>query len=155
MWPLCHAPLRETNIFRTRFCELYMYPLATSNTRTLLVSRFSLSTIAVWHIPDRCPHRPHHGHTPQLRGLLFPVKSYCCCRQVKCKCSVRGLFFISFCGPQFSTNCDHWSTSELRCRPLPIANLQGINLERNTTSSCDEPLTSRRRSPVSTNQPKF
>ena len=57
--------------------------------------------------PVRCPHRPHHEQIPPFRGLLFPVKICRCCREVKCKRSVGGLFFVSFEDPNFRPIAEH------------------------------------------------
>ena len=145
---MCYAPLREIQHFGV-FASFLFYSLATSNARKNLVSRFWAPTTAVW--CTRRPNTPRQEHL-KFHGLYFRPRS-CSCPQVKCKRSVGGLFFVSFRAPKKSTNFDHWSTFKSRCRPS-LRTGGRANLQRNT-NCCDEPLSSHRRSPVSTNQPKF
>ena len=130
------------------FASFLWYSLATSDTRKHL--RESFLTTAVWR--TRRPHTLHQEYPSILRVTGPCEELYCSCLQVKCKRLIGGRFLSLFVDPKFrpiSTTGAPLSRG-LRLCEEPA----GFNLERNT-SFCDEPLSSHRRSPVSTNQPKF
>ena len=115
---------------------------------TSSVSRFSLFTAAaaaVW--CTLLPQTPRQGHPSISRAV------------VSCS-SVEGHFLSRFVQPQIPTIFDRWSTSIYiichvcggRCRSL-LKKKREINIERKA-SSCDEPLSSHRCSPVSTRSSK-
>ena len=141
-----------------------IYSLATSSTREHLVvvsGCLRLPSGALALHQERRPRTPSGAapsHSirsiPPFGGLQIPVRSCSCpsASAVPVQTFSSGLFPVSFCAPQISTTFDHCSTAKARCRSLLKACRRSILKD---TSCCDKPLSSQRRSAVSTNQPEF
>ena len=149
---MCYAPFRETKHFVSFLRAVLFYSLATmKSARKHFVSRFSLPTTAVWR--TRCPKMA----IPLSRGLSFPARNGSCPQVTYIGANLKAgdVFFVSLCATQISTDFLTAGAPLLsRCRPL-LKTCGGINLERRSTSRCDESLTSHLHSLVGTNQPKF
>ena len=79
---------------------------------------FRLPTALVWH--SRRAHKPHQEHPSIWRAVGFREKLRLSAGKwsENAQSVLRGrLFYVAYCAPRSSTNFDHCSSSESRCKP--------------------------------------